>query len=267
MFCPPKEEQQDFPPLEKPPPHCTTRTWENREKTPTPLRELSVLFKTEQNSLTKCYFGMNTRCQLTATPATPAPRFSQLWNSQHKFRPSWRSLPSQRCHLLATPCPGRAPALPVFPTALPALGSGDKSPGSAPNPPLFQGAHPEPCCLHGALPRSSGMALNPRLGLPQPSRVFPMCHRCGFKPFPCLETAPGAWIPSGRAGSPWNRGRRKQPGEPRQGPGQSPSPSLDFGKSLCPAQCPSRGPHWGHSEPPNPVTGGLFLTATDSEAL
>lgn len=89
-----------------------------------------------------------------------------------------------------------------------------------------------------------------------------MCHHCGFKPFHCCETAPGGWIPSGRAGSPWNRGCRqglgcrKQQRDPRQGSSQSPMVNLT---PQAPIPLLQDG---GHSEPltplgaPSPVTGG-----------
>lgn len=106
-----------------------------------------MLFKTEQNSLTKCYFGMNTRCQfpLASAHSDPVHAGSLLFpalDSQHKFNPSWHSLPSQRYNLLGNPFPGRAAAMPMFPTAIPALGFGDKPTGSAPHPPSFLGCSP-----------------------------------------------------------------------------------------------------------------------------
>lgn len=74
-----------------------------------------MLLKTEQNSLTKCYFEMNTRCQFLPASAHSDPvhvgslLFPAL-DSQHKLNPSlaFPSLPA--LHPPSQLLPGKSPS-------------------------------------------------------------------------------------------------------------------------------------------------------------
>lgn len=227
---------------------------------------------------------MNTRCQFPPASAhsDPVHAGSLLFpalDSQHKFGPSWRSLPSQRYNLLAKPFLGRAPAVLMFPTAIPALGFGDKPTGSAPPSSQFPGvlALSIPAAMDSS-PGGMGCPKMPCSDFLTPAD-FPTRHHCGFKPFLCCETAPGGSIPSGRARNPRNgecrQGLwcRKQQRDPQTGivPEPHGQPETGFlGRAFAmPSVAPQvpipllqNGEHQGDTEPPdplcvpNPVTGG-----------
>lgn len=164
----------------------------------------------------------------------------------------------------------------MFPTAI--LAFGDKSMESAPHPPNFLGCSPW-AFLHPWSPvQEVWNAPEPCLGFPHPKRIFPCAITVVSNLFTAVRQLMGVGFPleeqeahgMGGAGRNWGAGNSR---DPRQGSCHSPMAnlSLNFEKSLCPAQCPPTGPHpipagWGtprgHSEPLNPfcapslVTGG-----------
>lgn len=220
-----------------------------------------MLFKTEQNSLTKCYFGMNTRCQFPPASAhsDPVHAGSLLFpalDSQHKLSPSWCSLPSQRYNLLANSFPGKSPSHADVPHGHSSAGIWGETNGiSPPILPISLGACPEPSCIHEVPSRRSGM---PCLGFPQPSRIFPLAITVVSNVFAAVRQLLGVGSPleeqeahgMGGAGRDWGAGNSRE--TPRQGSCRSPlaKVSLDSGKSLCPARCPP------HRSPPHSCTMG-----------
>lgn len=221
-----------------------------------------MLFKTEQNSLTKCYFGMNTRCQFPPASAhsDPVHAGSLLFpalDSQHKLSPSWCSLPSQRYNLLANSFPGKSPSHADVPHGHSSAGIWGETNGiSPPILPISWGARPEPSCIHEVPSRRSGM---PCLGFPRPSRIFPLAITVVSNVFAAVRQLLGVGSPleeqeahgMGGAGRDWGAGNSRE--TPRQGSCRSPlaKVSLDSGKSLCPARCP---PH--RSSPHSCTMGG-----------
>lgn len=108
--------------------HRTSRIWDSSRRTARTApgkgeaKSLSGKFlcylKLSKTPLTKCYFGMNTCCQLTpgtATPIPPPPRriaaFPQRWIPSTRLKSSKRRQ-NHRHNLPATPiCPAATPAL------------------------------------------------------------------------------------------------------------------------------------------------------------
>lgn len=175
-----------------------------------------------------------------ARPRRP-PCFSQLWNSQHEFRPSRRSLPSQRYDLPATPCPCSPQPFQRWD-----LGINHRD-------------QPRTLPISWALALSLAVPMEPCQEVwnsPEPP-VWgsPRAIAVASNPLPAVRRLLGVGCPPEGQGAHGMGGA----GSSRESPG------LEFGKSLCPAQCPPRGPHptpagWGaprgRSEPLNPVTGG-----------